>query len=172
MYHFMLGHFVVYIFMFSIGIMAFHNTWFDHLDTLQHWRFAWVWGILGFTLVGGTLVYGFGSEISQLLGGGSWQSFVFALWDTSSAFAIILSLLYVYNRRMNTQGPVARWMSPNYYGAYIFHTVVIVLCMVPLLQVSLPSPLKALIVTAIAIPSSFVLTWVIRQIPGTKRVLG
>ncbi len=172
MYHFMPGHFVVYIFMFSIGIIASQNKWFEHLNTLKHWRFAWVWGVLGFNLVAGTLVYGFSSEISQLLGGGSWQSFVFALWDTSSAFAIIISLLYLYSRRMDTQGPIAKWMSPNFYGAYIFHNVVIILCMVPYLNSSLPSPLKALIVAAMSIPSSFLVTWVIRQIPSTKHVLG
>ena len=170
-YHFMFGHFVVYIFMFFIGIVAYHNNWFEHLNKLKSWRFAWIGAILGFIIINGTMFYGLGVDINSLLGGGTLPSLIFAFWDTSSAFAIILSLLYYYDKKKNKQKKLAKQMSPNSYGTYIFHSVIIILLMAPLFYLNMSTVIKAFIVFPLAVILSFGLTWLIKKIPGVKRVL-
>jgi glucans biosynthesis protein C len=169
---FMFAHFTAYAFMFFIGIAAYKNNWLDHIEKLKNWKYAASAFILLLPLMMlGVILFG-NMDTAPFLGGLTWQSLVFAFWDITACFSIILALLYLYKSRFDKQPALARWLSPNYYGAYIFHQLVIIAVMVPLLQYAFPSTLKALIVAIAAILLSFILTALIRMIPFTKKVLG
>jgi len=169
---FQLGQFVPYILLFYLGTVAFNNNWFEHLSRLKPWTYAAIGSIIALPImmVGSMIIFG-DDNITPFLGGFGWQSLLFSAWNTIACYSIILSLLYIYNKRFNSQGKLSKWASSNYYGAYIFHTVAIVSVVVLLKNIALPSVAKALIVALLAIPISFGFTAMIRMIHLVRRMI-
>ena len=168
---FQLAHMIHYIFAFYIGIVAFNNNWFENLKQFKIWKIVAIVNVIVLPLLmGASIALGLNQEL--FFGGFTWQSLLFSTWDTVSMMSIIISLLVIFKERFNKQNSIQKFLSPNYYGAYIFHTAIILALMIPLLSIKLPSTVKGLIVAIIAIPSSFILTAIVRKIPGVKRVLG
>lgn len=115
---------------------------------------------------------GAAENIEVFLGGFSWQAFMTAVWESIACLSIIISLLYIFQKRYNKQGSLLRWMSPNFYTVYIMHQLVIVAAMIPFLRAAMPTALKFIFVALISVPACFVVSDLIRRIPYTKRVLG
>ncbi len=85
--------------------------------------------------------------------------------------SIVIWLLHLFRNRFNGQGTVLRWISPNVFAAYIFHQIVVVLVMIPLLSFTWPSALKFVVVSIISVPLSFSLSSLIKKIPSVNRIL-
>jgi len=171
-HRFQLGHFVHYTFCFWLGILAYRGKWFDSLSKSQ----AKVWKIVALSTVVALPVMmvlsGAAENIEVFLGGFSWQAFMTAVWESIAALSIIISLLYIFQKRYHQQGSLLRWMSPNFYTVYIMHQLVIVAVMIPFLPTAMPTALKFIFVALISVPTCFVVSDLIRRIPYTKRVLG
>jgi len=171
-HRFQLGHFVHYTFCFWLGILAYRGKWFDNLSKSQ----AKVWKIVALSTVVALPVMmalsGTAENIEVFLGGFSWQAFVTSAWESIACLSIIISLLYMFQKRYNKQGSLLRWMSPNFYTVYIMHQLVIVAVMIPFLRAAMPTALKFIFVALISVPACFVVSDLIRRIPYTKRVLG
>ncbi|MHA2270468.1 MAG: hypothetical protein ACXACI_01310 [Candidatus Hodarchaeales archaeon] len=69
-------------------------------------------------------------------------------------------------------GPVAKSMASNVYTVYIIHQTIVIILHILLLDVNIPTILKFFIVGVIAVPLCFLLSMLIRRIPGARRVLG
>jgi len=169
---FQLGHFVPYGLLFYLGIVAYKNNWFEHLSGLKPWLYVALGSIIVFPLMAGTYIALFDRKIELFLGGFGWKSFLFSFWNTIACFSIILSLLYIFKKKFDTQGKLAKWASSNYYGAYIFHILIILLATIPLLGLAIPDALKTLIVAVVAIPLSFAFTALVRKIPLVNKIIG
>jgi len=115
---------------------------------------------------------GAAGSLEVFLGGFSWQAFIVAVWELIAALSIIISLLYIFQKRYNKQGSLLRWMSPNFYTVYIMHQLVIVAIMTPFLPTTMPTAVKFIFVALISVPACFVVSDRIRRIPYAKRVLG
>lgn len=171
-HRFQLAHFVHYTFCFWLGILAYRGKWFDSLSKSQ----AKVWKIVALSTIVALPVMialsGTAENIEVFLGGFSWQAFVTSAWESIACLSIIISLLYMFQKRYNRQGSLLRWMSPNFYTVYIIHQLVIVAAMIPFLHAAMPTALKFIFVALISVPACFVVSDLIRKIPYTKRVLG
>lgn len=171
-FRFQLAHFVHYAFCFWLGILAYRGKWLDNLSKskAKGWKIVALSTVIALPVMGA--LSGAAENIEVFLGGLSWQAFVTSAWESTACISIIISLLYVFQKRYNGQGSLLRWMSPNFYTVYIMHQLVIVAIMIPFLSAAMPTALKFFFVALISVPGCFVLSDLIRRIPYTKRVLG
>lgn len=172
---FQLGHFVHYSFAFYVGILAYRGDWFNRLERGQ----ARGWGIVALTtlpfffvlaILGGALESD--AALAKFLGGPTWQSLSYALWESIMFIAVLTFLLYLFRERFSRAGPLLRSMAKSVYTVYIIHQTLLIGLGVLLLPLAIPTVLKFVMVSLIMVPLCFVLAGLIRRIPSADRVLG
>ena len=62
----------------------------------------------------------------NFLGGGTWQSAVYALWDSTLSVGIYLGLITYFRRRFNRSSNLRRFLSRHAYTVFIIHAPLIV----------------------------------------------
>jgi len=172
LFGFQLPFFPQYIAAFIIGIYAAQNNWFDDIPS----RVGKTCAIAALLLVAVQPVFVYlirnsPSGLSQVTGGLHLQAVFFALWEQMAGVMIITGLLFIFSRWFSTQGSVARAMAGDSYTVYIIHPVILILLAIALAGFALPPLAKFAVVLPLAICSSFLLSHLIRAIPGVKRVL-
>jgi surface polysaccharide O-acyltransferase-like enzyme len=109
--------------------------------------------------------------LAKFLGGLHWQSLVYAVWETLMMVGVIVFLLYVFRERFNQAGSVAKIMAASVFTVYIIHQAVLYFLNTLFLPVSIPTIVKFILVSLIAVPLCFLLSIPIRKIPYADRVL-
>ncbi len=173
-YHFQLAHFVHYAFCFCLGILAYRGRWFENLSGSQ----AKLWGRSALvticflpTVITFSIVEGGGPE--DFAGGLSWVAFSAAAWESIACLSIIIALLYIFQKRFNSQGKLLLSLSPNAYTVYIDHVLVITTIMALFIHTAMPTAIKFLFVSIIGLPSCFIIShFLIRRIPYATNALG
>jgi surface polysaccharide O-acyltransferase-like enzyme len=170
------AYFPQYLAFFILGMAAYKRDWFNTLpDRL---------GIIGFGIAAAASVFLFplaltGNMFSlqlnassrNFLGNGSFQSAVYALWDSAFSVGICCALLVLFRALFKRQGSLVRSASAASYGVYILHVLVIVFFAVMLRNVELAPLFKFIIVSAAAVICSFTLSLILRRIPGVARII-
>jgi surface polysaccharide O-acyltransferase-like enzyme len=173
--NFQAGFFVHYIFCFFVGVLAYRGNWFQRLSKAQARR----WGIMSLVVIllfFPTMILGGALEgeagLARFMGGLHWQSLALSFWFTFLMVGIIVYPLYFFRERLNRASPLAQSMAANVYTVYIIHQTVLYLIQVPMLLVSIPTIVKFVIVSVVAVPVCFLLSVLIRKLPYARRVLG
>lgn len=165
--------FLQYIFLFLLGIIAWQNKWMEHINSKMGWRwfaFAQVLIFVGFPvlfILGGAVE----GDTDVFMGGLTWQCFAYAIWEQMLGFSLILALFGIFKKRFNNQGKYAKQLSESAYGVYIFHTPILVGISVVFINFEIPQLLKLIVLAPIALCVCFLLAWLVKQIPGVKKVL-
>ncbi|MCY1720693.1 acyltransferase family protein [Prolixibacteraceae bacterium Z1-6] len=165
--------FVQYIFMLVFGVVAWNNNWLDAISfksAKQWFIFAqlMIWIVLPVMLYVG----GKESGIDAFVGRGTWQSFAWAIWEQLVGFAMIIGLMGLAKKYWNKQGLLARQLSNSAYGVYIIHPPVILgISALFVGWQDINQLLKFIVLAPVALFACFLLAWIIRQIPGVKRVV-
>ncbi len=169
---FQLAHFVNYIFCFWIGILAYRGNWLESLGAKQ----ARLWKIIAVVvLVALPFIFVFGGaaeNTEKFTGGLTWQSLVYSFWETIACYSIIISLIYIFKKRLNSQGNLIAWMAPNFYVVYIIHQLVILPLVIIFQGIFIPSYVKFIFVSILGVTLCFVIGDLIRKIKFTRKVLG
>jgi peptidoglycan/LPS O-acetylase OafA/YrhL len=105
------------------------------------------------------------------LGGWYWQSMLYAQWEAFLCVSMCIGLIYLFRRRWDRQGPVARVLSRAAYGAYLIHEPVITALAVVTAGVALYPLLKFALAAVVSVPLCFGLAALIRKLPYFDRVL-
>jgi surface polysaccharide O-acyltransferase-like enzyme len=172
---FQLAHFVHYLFSFFVGVLAYHGDWFNRLQRPQ----ARSWGIVALVtlpvflvvaILGGALESD--AAVGRFLGGMGWQSMAYAAWESTMFIAVLTYLLYLFRERFSQAGPLLRSMAKSVYTVYIIHQTLVIALHITFLSVAIPTLLKFLLVSLIAVPACFLLAGLIRRLPYADRVLG
>jgi surface polysaccharide O-acyltransferase-like enzyme len=108
--------------------------------------------------------------IAKAFGYGQWQSAVYALWDSVFAVGMCLGLIPFFRRYFNGGGRLGKILSQQSYAVYVFHIPVVVFLALAIRGIELPTLAKAGVASLIIVPSSFLVAYVIRKIPGASRV--
>jgi hypothetical protein len=144
---------IQYIFMFSVGVIAFRYQWFDKI-TRRHaliWMATIIIAILvvftiGFTVLGV-------SDLSVFTGGASWSAFLFAVLDNITSMGMMFVIIWVFHAKFNEQGSTLQNLSTSAYRMYLIHPPVLVgislgfaaLLLIPILKFVIVFPLGVII---------------------------
>jgi glucan biosynthesis protein C len=160
--------FAQYIVLFCLGLIAYRHNWFQSLPEATGG--FWLRVAIVLILLFPPLALAGGSP-EPFAGGWHWQAFAYALWESFLCLAMCIGLIYLFRRHWDRQGPLARFLSPNAYTAYLIHGPIITAIALAARDVMLYPLLKWGLVALVAVPLCFVLSSLIRKLPYTDRVL-
>jgi membrane-bound acyltransferase YfiQ involved in biofilm formation len=164
-----------YLSLFVLGTVAYRRNWFRTVPGSM--------GVVGFVtaLVAGVLLFPlalsgqlFSLDLSAaegFVGNGTWQSAVYALWDSAFAVGMCLAAITFFRRFFDKASGFGRFLSQQSYAVYIIHSPILVFIAVALKGVPLAVLIKFALVAVIAVPVCFAIAYVIRKIPGVSRVV-
>ncbi|MBU1176515.1 MAG: acyltransferase family protein [Alphaproteobacteria bacterium] len=164
-----------YLALFVIGIMTRRNGWLPAPtpNAARFWFLASVLAtlvLLPWALSGSFFQLTF-SQGAEFTGSGTWQSGLYALWDSTMAFGLLVAALGLFEARINREGPVWKFFARQSYAAFLIHAVVVVFVAYGLHALAWPALAKFALLAAIVVPLSFGIAWVIRRIPGVGKVV-
>ena len=171
-FHFQLAQFPQYIAYFVVGLVAYRRGWFPGTRVSQASLWAWVVAALivaypVIVVAGGVLESG----DAPFLGGLTWQSLLYSLWEQFLCIGIVVALGVWFRERFNRQGRLAANMGADSYAVYIFHPFVIVPLAFVLGGITMLGLLKWLWVAPLALALSFLLAHGVRKLPVARDVL-
>lgn len=155
-----------YLSFFILGIVAFRRNWFQAIPGSMG-RMGFIVAIVA-TIVFFPLAFSGGAAF---LGHGSWQSAVYALWDSTFSVGICLALLTFFRRFLNRQTGFGHFLSQQSFTVYIIHIPIIVLLALAIRGIRLESLLKFALAALIGVPLCFALAFLVRKIPLASRIL-
>ncbi|MHA1937442.1 MAG: acyltransferase family protein [Candidatus Thorarchaeota archaeon] len=172
-----LGYLPQYLSLFVVGIVAFRRDWFRTTPGSM--------GVIGFVIALLATVFLFPLATSGRLfslaftdpadfifvGNGVWQSAVYALWDSIFVVGMCLAAITFFRRFFNGESRFGRFLSQQSYAVYVIHVPIVVFIGSAMKGVQLPALLKFGIAAVIAVPTCYVVAYLIRKIPGVSRVL-
>lgn len=158
-----------YVAFFIFGLIAYRSNWVLSLPrkTGNYWGSITsllplgVSGIFAVSILTG----------ASFLGGLTWQTAAYALWEQVFAIAISIWLVVWFREKFNTQSRFLKVLSESSYGAYIIQTPVLVFLALSLWSVQLPLLLKFVVVSPIGVSLSFIFAYLIKKIPKADTVL-
>ena len=169
---FQLAHFVQYIALFIVGILAYRRNWFSGLSDAQ--GKVWLRIVLALIVLLPVIMITGGAlegDIDSAMGGVHWQSFAYAVWEQFMCMGMVVTLLVWFRNRSNRQGPLAKRMSAAAYAVYIFHQPVIIALALALRGIRLDLALKWVLVGPVAVCLCFVVGYAIKRLPLARRIL-
>ncbi len=170
---FQLAHFTQYIVLFCVGFVASRNNWLDQIspaDAKLWMRAVWVFLVLLFPAVfyfGGALTNG----VDIFMGGLTWQSFAYSLWEEVVGIGIIIGLFSWYREKRNTQSALQKNLSASAYTVYIFHSLILVALSLAIRNVAISPTTKFVILAPIVLISCFAISNGIRKLPIARNIL-
>ena len=101
------------------------------------------------------------------------QAFAYAIWESVYCMGMCIGLITLFRKKFNTQGKLSKTISENAYTIYLIHAPVLVGISILFVALLIPSLLKFVIVFSIVLLLCLIIShFILRRIPGTKRVLG
>ncbi|MBN1346300.1 MAG: acyltransferase [Phycisphaerae bacterium] len=144
---------------FVLGVIAYRRNWLTRFPA----RMGWIWLGVGVGLGGVMCLMGI-VGVWFFPGG-------FELWEGFFCSGMCIGLVVLFREKLGAGGFIATRLGPCTYAAYLFHVPVIVLIQYGLGHTSLHPLSKLALVTLIGVPLTFVLSYVLRRLPGGRRVL-
>jgi glucan biosynthesis protein C len=166
-----LGFFPEYVLMFAAGILAHRFSWLPDLSAKisKTWKIiavATILALMPMFLVGGGL-----ENLDPYNGGLTWQSVMTCIWFAIYPVAMSILMLDVFRNRIDVQGRMARLLSKNAYTVYIIHAPVIVYLAYLTRFILIDPFIKFFVMAVPAVILSFAVSYLIRRIPLTDKVL-
>jgi hypothetical protein len=171
------AHLPQYVALFAVGILAYRGDWLNKFST----RSGMIWLGIGlfaavafyvYSLWGARLVYDvLGTGIIET-GGLDWRSLVFSTWEAFACVGLSIGLLILFRERFSKKpGVLMAAMIGAAYVVYIIHLLVVIGLQAGFESVDLGPFIKFVLVTVLAIALSFPIGYLIRKIPGAKKIL-
>jgi glucans biosynthesis protein C len=149
-----------YAAMFVLGCVAFRRGWFEALPAKAAW--------LGFVVAGGATAVLMGPAFATT---GALSSALIALWESVFAVSMIIALTVWFRERWDRQRPRGRFLSDHAFTVYIIHPLVLVGLGWSLRWLPAIAVVKFAVMLALALPLCWWLAYLVRLLPGAKRVL-
>ncbi len=165
--NFQFPHFLQYIFLFALGIIAYQQNWLEQLSSKK--SVSWFVGVQVLIFVGWPIIFILGGaedgDLSPFMGGMTWQSLAYALWEQLVGFGLIVALFGIFKMKWNNQGTLAKRLSASAYGAYVFHTPILVGLAALFLNLDFYQFWKFVVLAPVALSASFAVAYLIKKIP-------
>ncbi len=154
------AHYLQYVMMFVVGILASRFHWLVKMSNTT--------GALSL-LIGCLLALGI-----YLRDGGEWNNFVaqwFGIYESLLCVFISFGLLWLFREYGNWSNKFWQWCTAQAYGAYIFHLLLMIALQNAVDGIWMGAFGKFMFIGVATTIASFGLTWLLRMIPGVKKVL-
>ncbi|HJW89133.1 MAG TPA: acyltransferase, partial [Anaerolineales bacterium] len=168
---FQLADFPQYIALFVAGLIAYRQDWLVRLPD----KTGRIWMVLAHILI---LIYppvvilaGAFTDATPFLGGWHWQAMLAATWQSFLSIAMCISVIYIFQRRLDHQNALGRFLSRNAYTVYLIHEPVITFVALLAMGVMIYPLLKFGLAALVAVPLCYGLSSLIRRLPYTQRIL-
>ena len=171
------GYFSSYIVMFFVGILCrthavlggvtykFGMRWFKL--TLLIGIPVWFLGIPASAILAQS--HGAAPDIGAFFGGFRWQSAFYATWEAFFCVGLSLGLIVLFRRTFDSQGRLARLLTQNCFGVYVFHPPIIVAGAILARGIQAPPLLKMYVMGIILVPVCFGVSHALRKVPWVRR---
>lgn len=165
------GYFSLYTGMYMAGILAARKHWLEKISLRKAtgW-FAASLVAFPFIIFAFLLVNKHPEELSNFMGGWEPASLVLAFWESILCVGIGMFLLIVFREKGNSTGKFWQQTSADSYLVYTIHAVVVVAATIGLETIRLAAFPKFIIATTCSISTSFLLAFLLRKIPGVRRI--
>jgi len=165
-------HLVQYIFMFFIGALSYSAGWEKNTTSisLKFW-FPFTIGLIIAMPIIFYLVGGASGNVTSALGGFTWQSLVFSLWEMIFCVSMTATLLGFFSKFFDKGNKITRELASSSYATYIFHPLILVIFTALLQEFQIPPLLK---ITYLAFPTlvvCFFTASLLRRLPGLNSIL-
>ena len=154
------AHYLQYVMMFVLGILAYRFTWLDKMSNGT-----------GFI----TLLIGIALAIGNYLrDDGAWNAFVwqwFGIYESLMCIFISFGLIWLFREFISGTSRFWQWCAAQSYGAYVFHLILMIILQNAVDSLWMGAFGKFLFIGVVTTILSFLLTWMVRMIPGCKKVL-
>ena len=154
------AHYLQYVMMFILGILAYRFQWLSEIKNTT----GYIALLIGVALVVGNL----------LRDDGAWNLFVyqwFGIYESLLCVFLSFGLLWLFSKYAHRSNRFLDWCAQQAYGAYIVHLFILLFVQNATDQIVLPGIVKFFLIATIASILSFLFTYLLRLIPGVKRVL-
>lgn len=154
------AHYLQYVMMFFLGVLACRFEWLEKMENHI--------GAIAL-LIGIVLAIG-----NYARDGGEWNAFVyrwFGIYESLMCVFISFGLLWLFREYGNWSSRFWQWCAAQSYGAYIFHMILMLLLQYATDTIWMGAFGKFMFIGTVITIASFVLTWLVRMIPGVKKVL-
>ena len=154
------AHYLQYVMMFVLGILAYRFQWLNEMSNGT--------GITTL-LIGVALAVG-----NYLRDGGPWNDFVwqwFGIYESLMCVFISFGLVWLFREFVSGTSRLWQWCAAQSYGAYVFHLLLMIVLQNVVDSIWMGAFGKFLFIGIVTTILSFGLTWIVRMIPGVKRVL-
>jgi len=154
------AHYLQYVMMFVIGILARRFNWIEKMNNATG----------GWTLQIGIL-FAIGIYVRQ---DGWWNDFQwqwFGIYESLLCVFISFGLLWFFRRYLNGTNTFLQWCSEQAFGAYVVHLLLMLGLQFMTDGIWMGAFGKFMFIGTVATVESFFIAWLLRLIPGVKRVL-
>ena len=154
------AHYLQYVMMFVLGILAYRFQWLEKMGNGTG---------LTTLLIGAALAAG-----NYLRDDGPWNAFVwkwFGIYESLMCIFISFGLIWLFRECISATSRFWQWCAAQSYGAYVFHLLLMLVLQDIVDGIWMGAFGKFLFIGVVTTILSFLLTWLIRRIPGVKKVL-
>ncbi|MFH1081592.1 MAG: acyltransferase [Pseudomonadota bacterium] len=154
------AHIPQYLSLFIFGILAYRWSFLDSITTSRN--ILWLVPGIGIFLITIVQLYSMGHQAA------------FFMWEYKEALlcvGVCIGLLALFKTFFNRTGRVMQILSDNAFGAYIFHVPLVVALQYAFDPVQTGAFTLFVVVSFLSIPGSFLISILVRHIPGMKRIL-
>lgn len=170
---FQLAHFTQYIVLFCVGFVASKNNWLEQISPAD--AKLWMRVVSVFLIVLFPAVFYFGGALTKgtdiFMGGFTWQSFAYSLWEEVVGIGIIIGLFSWYREKRNKQDALQKTLSASAYTVYTFHSLILVVLSLAFRNIDISSTAKFVILAPIVLISCFAISNGIRKLPIARDIL-
>jgi glucan biosynthesis protein C len=164
-----------YLCLFILGTVAYRGDWLRRVSART--------GAVGLIAAAVAMVVLFPLAISgrafslqldptaAFVGNGTWQSAVYAFWDSTLAVGLSLGAIALFRRSLDGQGGLGRFLSRQSYAVYVIHVPIVVFLALALRGIRAASLLKFVMASVLIVPVCFVVAYIIRKVPGVARAV-
>ena len=163
-----------YPLMFAVGVLAQRHgwllrlpSWYGPAGTAAGVVVGLIWWFTMLELGGA-----FRGQLPSFFGGWHWQAAAMDLWRSFACLALSVGLVTLYRDHFDRQGRLARFLTTNAFGVYLFHPPILIAITMALRGVPIDNLLKFTLAGLTAVATTFLFVGLIaRRVPLLRAAL-
>jgi hypothetical protein len=166
------GYFTLYTAFYLLGIIARRKNWLEQISfkTATGWFITAIL-IIPVVVLAWLSIIKEPALMNEFIGGFHIRSLVLTTWEAVVCTGFSLFFLLAARKYLNRENHIVTLLSINSYSAYIIHPIIVVLFTILLEPLQVPPFAKFMAVCLLAPVFCFAISYVLRLIPGVKKVL-